>query len=96
MATSTIKKNTMYIREVACTIPSTNTTKTMSFSAYVEGHSLVAITPKQSDDFFYLQETDGIIISYSIANYISIQIQGQNKNLTPLADRVITFICVYN
>lgn len=96
MAASTINKNTIYIREVACTIPSTNATKTMSFSAYVEGHSLIAITPKQSDDFFFLQETDGIIISYSISNYISIQIQGLNKNLTPSSDRVITFICVYN
>ncbi len=96
MATSTIKKNTMYTREVNCTIPSTNDRRTMSFSAYVEGHSLMSITLKQNDDMFNLQVADGIILNYSIVDYSRIMILGQNKNLTPTADRTITFICVYN
>lgn len=96
MATSTIKKNTMIIREVACTIPSSNATRTMSFDASVSGHSLVSIVPKQDDGLFNLQVVDDIILNYSIVNYSRIQILGQNKNLTPTADRTITFICVYN
>lgn len=96
MATSTIKKNTMYIREVACTIPSSNATRTMSFDAGVSGHSLVSIVPKQDDGLFNLQVVDDIVLNYSIANYARIQILGQNKNLIPSVDRTITFICVYN
>lgn len=96
MATSTIKKNTMYIREVACTIPSSNATRTMSFNASVSGHSLVSIALKQDDEMFYLQVIDNIILNYSIKNYTHIQLLGQNKNLTPSVDRTITFICIYN
>ena len=96
MATSTIKKNTMYIREVSCTIPSSNNARTMSFDASLSGHSLVSITPKQDDNLFYLQVNDDIILNYSIIHYSRIQILGQNKVLTPSADRTITFICVYN